>query len=128
MLISRYYQKVVRIINRFVDTGLIVEVNSELDSRSDRQGVVSGRISFANGDILYFKEYIDTKYRVEKLSYSYHFQNDKDILIFRYDNASHRPALGFRNHKHTKEGIERAQIPEISDILKEILDFLKGWT
>jgi hypothetical protein len=43
----------------------------------------------------------------------------------RYDNATHRPKLDFKEHKHTKDGgIVEALLPGVSDILDEVVGFL----
>ena len=56
---------------------------------------------------------------------SLHNQNKDGELVFRYDNAVHRPALGFKEHKHTKEGVAiDASLPDVSDIMDEIVGFL----
>ncbi len=54
------------------------------------------------------------------------FRQKKDgDLIFRYDNAGHRPALEFEEHKHIKDGvIIEAILPDVSDIMDEVLGFL----
>jgi len=42
-----------------------------------------------------------------------------------YDNAVHRPALEFKEHKHIKGGvIIEAILPDVSDIMDEVLGFL----
>ena len=56
---------------------------------------------------------------------SLHNQNKDGELVFRYDNAVHRPALGFKEHKHTKEGVVvDASLPDVSDIMDEVVGFL----
>jgi hypothetical protein len=56
---------------------------------------------------------------------SLHNQNKDGELVFRYDNAVHRPALGFKEHKHTKEGVVvDASLPDVSDIMDEAVGFL----
>ncbi len=56
---------------------------------------------------------------------SLHNQNKDGDLVFRYDNAVHRPALGFKEHKHTKEGVVvDASLPDVSDIMDEVVGFL----
>ena len=57
-------------------------------------------MSFVDGSTLVIREYVDAKYGLEILSYAYHFQDQNNILIFRYDNASHKPMLNFEQHKH----------------------------
>ena len=52
-------------------------------------------------------------------------QNKDGDLIFRYDNAVHRPALEFKEHKHIKgDVIIEAILPDVSDIMDEVLGFL----
>ncbi|WP_350329501.1 MULTISPECIES: DUF6516 family protein [Cyanophyceae] len=35
----------------------------------------------------FFREYVDLQESIEKLSYSFHYQDRENNLIFRYDNA-----------------------------------------
>ena len=42
--------------------------------------------------------------------YAYHYQDVDYSLIFRYDNAAHRPARSQPEHKHTPSGIEEDRI------------------
>jgi len=53
--------------------------------------------------------------------YSYHYQDPQKQLIFRYDNAAHKPPLAFSQHKHFRDRIEAAPAPELAAVLKEIL-------
>ena len=65
------------------------------------------------------------KYKIEKVSYAYQYQDSDGRLIFRYDNAVHRPALRFKEHKHIKaEVIIEAFLPDISDIIDEVVGYL----
>jgi hypothetical protein len=46
-------------------------------------------------------------------------------LIFRYDNAAHRPVLGFNEHKHSSDGtIYEAALPDIFDFVDELISHL----
>ena len=57
---------------------------------------------------------------MEKVSYAYQYQDREGELIFRYDNAVHRPALGFKKHKHTKDRvITEHTLPDVSEIVDE---------
>ncbi len=71
------------------------------------------------------REYIDSKYGIEKLSYAYQYQDRDGNLIFRYDNAAHKPALGSPEHKHVAGGnIELATPPEMFDLIEEVIKSL----
>jgi hypothetical protein len=60
---------------------------------------------------------------MEKLSYAYHCQDAKDNLIFRYDNAAHKPALPYPCHKHLPNGktIE-SMAPEFAHLIEEVME------
>ena len=60
------------------------------------------------------------------MSYGYQYQDREGNLIFRYDNAKHRPDLGYEAHKHLADGsISAAALPDIFDLVDEILGYLK---
>ena len=82
--------------------------------------MVKGEIIFLDESALFFKEYLDLRYRIDKKSYSFHYQDLNAKLLFRYDNALHKPALKFNEHKHIGDQIIFADIPNIADILGEI--------
>jgi len=115
----------VKIIDEYSKTNLIISSEIKNDFRTDRIGIIRGNLVFADQSILYFTEYLDLRYRIEKLSFSYHYQKKAGSLIFRYDNARHKPKLAFENHKHTADGkITEAGIPSLTDVLEEVMDYL----
>jgi hypothetical protein len=43
------------------------------------------------------------------------------MVIFRYDNAPHYPHIfTYPHHKHVGSAVEPAQVPDFSDVLREI--------
>jgi hypothetical protein len=58
----------------------------------------------------------------KKDTYSFHYQDQDNNLIFRYDNADHKPSLGFADHKHIGEEVVRAEIPSLKEVLEEIIN------
>ena len=77
----------------------IIEIREEV--RANKQAILIAKVALIDGSILHIKEYIDAKYGIDRVSYAYQYQDSSDQLIFRYDNAAHRPALGFKEHKHS---------------------------
>lgn len=76
-----------------------------------------------DGSRLFFTEYIDARYRLEKLSYAYHCQDAEGNLIFRYDNAAHKPALPYTCHKHLPDGtFVESPAPEFDILMEETLE------
>jgi len=55
-----------------------------------------------------------------RITYPYHYQAADGSQVFRYDNAFHRPALGYRHHRHAGPSIRDSDGPSIRDILIEI--------
>ena len=104
----------------FSDT---IEIREEI--RANKQAVLNAKVVMVDNSVLHIKEYIDARYGIERLSYAYHYQDRDGNLIFRYDNAKHRPDLGFNAHKHLSDGtISAATLPDISDIIDEIVGYL----
>ena len=76
----------------------IVEIREEV--RANKQAILIAKVALIDGSILHIKEYIDAKYGIDRVSYADQYQDRTDQLIFMYDNAAHRPALGFKEHRH----------------------------
>ncbi|MFQ6040121.1 MAG: DUF6516 family protein [Candidatus Poribacteria bacterium] len=118
MHISDYFDEVNSLIARYSSAGLIVSSNINFDVRSDEQGYIRANVTFMDRSFLHFREFISIERgKTGKLSYAYQYQSEDNQLIFRYDNAAHRPALGFLHHKHTQS----VTPPSLEDVLAEIL-------
>lgn len=86
---------------------MIVGYDLKNDSRAKKIGFVKGYITFTNGSNLYFSEYLDVRYKIDKHSYSFHYQKENGEFILRYDNDNHKPALSFCNHKHKPDELRQ---------------------
>ena len=125
MLLSEYLAEITETINEFTKTNLILSSDLVTDFRTEKIGLIRGTLTFFKGSKLFFKEYLDLRYKVDKQTYSFHYQGKDCNLIFRYDDASHRPAIGFKGHKHVGAKIIRSEIPDLQEILEEIIsDYL----
>lgn len=123
MLLSEYHSELAEIIGRYGQTDLIVSSELIVDARTSKLGIIKGALVFADGVRLFFTEYVDTRYRLEKLTYSYHCQDSDANMLFRYDNAAHKPALSYARHKHLSNGeIIEAPVPELSSVLDEVME------
>jgi len=112
-------------IQKLEDYGYTESTEIREEIRPNKQAVIKGKIVLVDGSVLHIKEYIDAKYKIERVSYAYQYQDRDGELIFRYDNAVHRLALGYREHKHTKDGvIVEASLPDISDVIDEVIECL----
>ena len=125
MLLSEYLSEITETINEFTKTNLILSSDLVTDFRTEKIGLIMGILTFFNGSKLFFKEYLDLRYRIDKHTYSFHYQGKDCNLIFRYDDASHKPSLGFKEHKHVGDKTFRTEIPNLQEILEEIIsDYL----
>jgi len=125
MLLSNYLQLFRQGIEKLENFGYTESIEIKEEIRPNKQAIIKAKIILVDKSVLYIKEYIDAKYKIEKVSYAYQYQDSDGKLIFRYDNAVHRPALRFKEHKHIKaEVIIEAFLPDISDIIDEVVGYL----
>ncbi len=121
MLIAEYLQDFAKIINEYSKSGFIITSELKIDFRTEKIGVIKAIIQFIHDSKLFVTEYVDLRYKIEKLSYSFHYQDKYDNIIFRYDNAVHKPMVSFTHHKHFEGTILNSEIPELRDVLEEII-------
>lgn len=125
MLLRNYLQLFRQGIEKLDNFGYTESIEIKEEIRPNKQAIIKAKIILVDNSVLYIKEYIDAKYKIEKVSYAYQYQDSNGRLIFRYDNAVHRPALRFKEHKHIKaEVIIEASLPDISDIIDEVVGYL----
>ena len=125
MLLSEYLSGLTKAINEYSKTSLIIDSDLNTDFRTDKIGIIKGSITFTDESRLFFTEYVDVKYKIEKITYSYHYQDRAGKLIFRYDNARHKPQPAFKDHKHLSDDkTTQSEVPEFSAVLEEIMEFL----
>ena len=125
MLLHEYFDAIQSIIKGYSRANLILASEMNIDFRTDKIGIIQGTIDFVDESSLHFTEYLDLRYGIDKLTYSFHYQERNGKLIFRYDNARHKPALNCADHKHLSDGSAiPSQQPEIKTVFSEIIDCL----
>jgi hypothetical protein len=108
----------------------VVSVEEPLTAQAFDQyrGLFRVRVSFWNDSYLTIDEVVDTVAGYpEILRYSYTYIKENKH-IFRYDNAPHYPDLPtFPHHKHIgpNETPQASEKPALSQVFKEIEQFLK---
>jgi hypothetical protein len=105
-----YARQIAETLEQVVAIGDAVLLTLQVDQRSA-----------IYGSSLHFREFVDVSQAEPKLMYAYHYQDVDHRLIFRYDNAAHRPTLPSPTHKHTDSGVEVSPVPTLSEILDHIL-------
>jgi len=125
MSVHQYLGLFRREIEKLEYYGYAESLESREELRPNRQANIKVKAVLIDRSVLHIREYIDAKYGTKRLSYAYHYQDADGNLIFRYDNAMHKPALGFREHKHRQDGkVTRANLPNLSDLIDEIIGYL----
>jgi hypothetical protein len=126
-VIQVYFNQVKAIVDQYAATRFVLDANVSFEMRPGGQGYLTGSIIFADGSALYFREFLDAvKDTVDKLMYTYHYQDAEHQLVFRYDNARHRPPLHSLDHKHAPGQVIEAPAPTLEEVLAEIV-VAKGW-
>lgn len=79
------------------------------------------RIRFSQGFLLELNEAVVVEAgTIGQLAYRYHFQDERNRVIFRYDNTPHFPELkNFPHHKHLEGGIKDCEKPSIVQVIEE---------
>ena len=126
-MIQTYFDRLKRVIDSYAAVPFVLDVQVSFELRPGDQGLVVGQVLFRDQTALHFREYLDgTEGYFSKLMYSYHYQDANEQLIFRYDNARHRPPLPVLEHKHTSGQIIASQAPTLEAVLAEIA-VQEGW-
>ena len=95
-----------------------VSIETEYDEDAD-VGIIGGSITFKDGSIFYFKEVLLEK----KVHYRFHYTDNKDNLIFRWDTAPHHKGLKtFPYHVHLPEGVKESKKVTLIGVLDRIED------
>lgn len=121
MLLTEYLSSLTELINEYSKTGFILSSELTIDARTEKIGLIKCTFKFIDESDLFVTEYLDLRYKIEKLAYSFHYQDKNGNLLFRYDNAAHKPPRGFENHKHVKDAIVKSDVPELKNVLDEII-------
>ena len=125
MLLNEYLDLFHKSIEKIENYGYSDSVEIQEEIRANKQAVLNAKVVLIDNSVLYIKEYIDAKYGINKMSYAYQYQDRDGQLIFRYDNAVHRPPLGFKEHKHSGDGtISEYALPDIFDLVDEVVSYL----
>jgi hypothetical protein len=112
-------------VSKIEDFGFSESIDIKMVIRPSKQAVCKARIVLVDGSVLQIREYIDVKYKTEKVNYAYHYQDKDGKLIFRYDNAQHRPALEFIDHKHVSDDtITECVEPDLANVIDEVISYL----
>jgi hypothetical protein len=88
-----YARRAQELLDHAVAAADLLLVRTEIDARSSLHGLIGGIVRFQDGSELHFREYLDAGRHDPRLMYADHYQAADETLIFRYDNANHRPPL-----------------------------------
>lgn len=119
-MVDAYFQAQLQLLNRFP---YVANSDIHFDKRTEFVAFLRGNIHFEDNSLLHFRELVDVEVSVQKVAYSYHYQNDAGELIFRYDNTPHFPQLANApHHKHagSEENVIATNLPDLTTVLLEI--------
>ena len=125
MSLRDYLDSFHQVIGKIDDYGFAEAIDIKEEIRPAKQTVAKAKIDLVDGSVLHIRVYIDAKYNIEVVSYAYQYHDAKGKLIFRYDNARHKPELGFKDHKHLYDGsMVQSSMPDISDVVDEVIKYI----
>ena len=87
-MIQAYFNQIKVIVDQYAVTRFVLDANVSFETRPGEQGYLIDSMTFMDGSVLYFREFLDAvKETVDRLMYTYHYQDASNQLIFRYDNV-----------------------------------------
>jgi hypothetical protein len=117
-----YAKTITSPIDALLASGQARLVSLQVDQRSMLRGLISGILAFEDDSELHFSEFVDLTQPEPRLMYAYHYQDSKKALVFRYDNAAHRPPLPVAEHKHSASTVSSATAPTFVQVIDEIIE------
>jgi hypothetical protein len=124
-VLSDYLAQIRTLLDSYSRAAFVLDVSVSFEVRPGDQACISGVMTFVDSSEVHFAEFLDATSRtVEKLMHRYHYQDPTGQIVFRYDNARHRPPLPSLSHKHVSGQIEIGAVPSLEDVLGEIADML----
>lgn len=123
-VIQAYLDKVEQLLLNYSD--IYVEEYSAFILTTDRANFRL-RIRFAFRYLLAISEIlVVVDNQITYIDYRYHFQDEHNKLIFRYDSTPHFPNLpSFPHHKHLPDCVITCEKPCIAKVLEEVMEFLE---
>ena len=126
-MIQTHFARIKAVVDQYATTSFVLDAKVSFEARPGEQGYLTGSIIFADSSVLHFREFLDSAGETEdKLMYTYHYQDENEQLVFRYDNARHRSPLRTLEHKHIPGQVVETAAPTLEDILAEIA-VARGW-
>jgi len=126
MSVSSYFQQLLAAVSRLEDYGLVNTITSNSETRPSGELFINIKVELIDNSVLFIREYVSARQeQIEHFSYAYQYQAPNENLIFRYDNAPHKPSLTEKEHKHLQNGeIILCLLSNIESIIEEILSWL----
>lgn len=121
--LTAYLKRIERTVNNLGDVH--IELYRE-DRASFSDAVLRIRLRFQNQYLLEISEavYIEDE-KIAHRRYRYHFQDARNRLLFRYDNAPHFPDLDtFPHHKHLPDAVIASKKPVVAEVIREARGFM----
>ena len=117
-MLTTYFENLKATIQNY--SSIFIDFSLDTKPFSVVKAFIKGEVTFSDGSILDFAEVKDITLEV-KPKYRYHYMDKDKNMIFRYDNAAHHKEIAtFPHHKHTPNGVEESNEPNIETIMKEV--------
>jgi hypothetical protein len=120
MNISQYFQSVKR---ELLSSPCVTSLDFHSEIIDTNFGYFKATLTFYDNSKLFLFELVEIlnkKPHIEK--YRYHYQDAKEKLIFRWDNAPHFPKLkSFPHHLHICDKVKESARPSIEEVLLQVI-------
>jgi hypothetical protein len=120
-MINDYFEFLNKIAHKFPHTQKVRVIKNFIGTD---KGFIRFIMELTDDSELHVFEYLN--YHLQKIDYSYHWQDKDKKLIKRWDNAPHHPKIKtFPHHLHDGEDLKPSTEPNFIEILKIIDETLQ---
>jgi len=123
------------ILSRYLESieAVVREINDAYIERYEEEILAFDRINlrirvrFKSGYLFELNEAAIVEVdQFRRLNYRYHFQDNQNNLIFRYDNTPHFPDIvSFPHHKHLSNDVVSSDEPSVIRVIEEAIQLAK---
>ena len=83
MSANEYCSRLRKAIGQFENFGITESIEFKEERRAGKQIVIAIQVVLIDQSVLVIREYIDAKYKIDKLRYAYQYHTQNGELIFR---------------------------------------------
>jgi hypothetical protein len=115
-MISKYINSFKKSLKQFED---VEKKEIKITQINEFLSIIECEVKFKDSSLIIFEIIGFNGHEISKKKYKYHYQDSKNNLIFRYDNAPHHKEIStFPHHKLLPDQVIESNEPDINSMVE----------